>query len=66
MRLKIDLPQWDSDDVVIACRAAHVMANHFQAPVVILDDLSVKLMSQWYSGERVLEIIRPSTNAQEA
>ncbi len=66
MRLKIDLPQWDTDDVLIACRAAHVMADHFQAPVVILDDLSVKLKSQWYSGERVLEIVRPSTNAQEA
>ena len=64
MRLKIDLPQWESDDVVIAVRDAHTMANHFQAPVVILDDLSVKLMSQWYSGERVMEIVRPSHATQ--
>ena len=66
MNLKIDLPQWESDDVVIAVSAAHTMADHFQAPVVILDDLSVKLMSQWYSGERVMEIVRPRVEREGA
>ena len=63
--MNIRLPEWDADDVVIACRAAHVMANHFQAPVVILDDLSVKLKKYWHSSERVMEIIRPRVEREK-
>jgi hypothetical protein len=39
------LPEWESEDVMIAVRAAHVMANHFREPVVILLNLVVQLHS---------------------
>ena len=64
--MNIKLPEWDADDVCIAMRAAHVMADHFQSPVVVLDDLSVKLKKHWHSTERVMEVIRPRCHAQEA
>ena len=57
--MNIKVPEWDQDDVCIAMRAAHVMADHFQSPVVVLDDLSVKLKKHWHSTERVMEVVRP-------
>ena len=36
------LPEWSDDDVMIAVRAAHVMANHYREPVVILLNLVVQ------------------------
>ena len=57
--MNIKLPEWDADDVCIAMQAAHEMADHFQCPVVVLDDLSVKLKKHWHSTERVMEVIRP-------
>ena len=64
--MKIKVPEWDQDDVCIAMRAAHVMADHFQCPVVVLDDLSVKLKSHWHSRDRVMEIVRPRVEREGA
>lgn len=36
------LPEWENEDIKIAVRAAHVMANHFREPVVILLNLVVQ------------------------
>jgi|11_taG_2_1085331.scaffolds.fasta_scaffold01351_17 hypothetical protein len=39
------IPNWDSEDVSIAIRAAQNMADNLNEPIVILFDLSVRRQS---------------------
>ena len=52
------LPEWDDEDVKIAVRAAHVMANQWSEPVVILMNLVVQLQSK-VPNEIYLERVVP-------
>lgn len=47
------------EDIKIALEAAHVMADHFQEPVYLISDLSVKRKQERKPEDRVLEIINP-------
>jgi len=52
------LPEWDNEEINIAVRRAHVMANHFREPVVILLNLVVQLHSK-VPNEIYLERVVP-------
>lgn len=47
------------EDIKIALEAAHVMADHFQEPVYLISDLSVKRRQERKPEDRVLETINP-------
>ena len=47
------------EDIRIALEAAHVMADHFQEPVYLISDLSVKRERERKPDDRVLETINP-------
>ena len=47
------------DEIRIALEAAHVMADHFQEPVYLISDLSVKRGQERKPEDKVLEIINP-------
>lgn len=51
------IPNWDSEDVSIAIRAAQNMANNLNEPMVILFDLSVRRQSD--APARYLERVTP-------
>ena len=51
------IPNWDSEDVSIAIRAAQNMANNLNEPMVILFDLSVRRQSD--APVRYLERVTP-------
>ena len=47
------------EDIKIALEAAHVMADHFQEPVYLISDLSVKREQERKPEDKVLEKINP-------
>lgn len=51
------IPNWDSEDVSIAIRAAQNMADNLNEPMVILFDLSVRRQSD--TPVRYLERVTP-------
>lgn len=51
----------DTDDIIVAVKAAQVTANLFNEPALILFDLSIKRESEVPPGEHYLEKVKPST-----
>lgn len=62
MYLKIDWPEFDSDDCQVAVQAAQSMARRFQQDVAIMSDLAVVLLR--HAKQTPLEIIRYQPEAK--
>jgi len=51
-------------EITIALEAAHVMANHFQEPVYLISDLSIKRREERRPSDRVIEKINPEMESE--
>lgn len=62
MYLKIDWPQFDSDDCQVAVQAAQSMAKRFREDIAIMPNLAVVLLR--HTQQTPLEIIRYQPEAK--